>query len=131
MEEKYSDSSLCLEMEIQDHIMYNGDQMRMTQIFNNLLENGYRYTTDPWYFGLSMVQNHEGIHLRFTNSCHTIDPKDLDQIFTPFYRFEKSHNKKTGGHGLGLSIVKALVNAHGGTITASYADHQFSMDLLL
>lgn len=130
MEEQYKNSPVSLELEIQAGIHYACDQIRMIQVFDNLLVNGFRYTSEPWHFKVALFQYEDKIHLRFTNNCPPIDDQNLAQIFTPFFRFEKSHNKKTGGHGLGLSVVKALIEAHDGTIEATYAQKEFCLEIV-
>jgi signal transduction histidine kinase len=55
----------------------------------------------------------------------------MDLIFEPFYRVDKSRNKKTGGYGLGLSLCKTIIEAHGGTISVKSSMGQGAIFLLL
>ena len=62
----------------------------------------------------------------------TIDEKDLPRVFDRFYRTDVSRNSQTGGHGIGLSVAKAIADAHGGGIAASTSDgHDFRVTVSL
>ena len=56
------------------------------------------------------------------NSCEHIEPESVKHLFDRFYRAEQSRNSQTGGYGIGLSVAKAVVDAHKGKITADTAD---------
>ncbi|MCR5782819.1 MAG: ATP-binding protein, partial [Clostridia bacterium] len=61
-----------------------------------------------------------------------IDEKTLPRVFDRFYRTDESRNSQTGGHGIGLSIAKAIADAHGGEISASTTDgHDFCVSVSL
>jgi signal transduction histidine kinase len=100
------------------HAAY-GDQERVQQIFENLLENAYQYTPDN---GLIQVQIYEAngeIQVNIKDNGIGIYPDDLERIFERFYRGEDPLVLATSGTGLGLSIVKHLVEMHGGRIWAN------------
>ena len=63
-----------------------------------------------------------GVELRFSNSTDGVEKGSLDRWFDRFYRTDLSRNSSTGGSGIGLSVVKAIVNAHGGNVKAFSAD---------
>jgi signal transduction histidine kinase len=63
-----------------------------------------------------------GIRVIFANSGEGIAEKDLPYIFERFYRVEESRSRETGGAGIGLAIVKELIEAHGGSVGAESAD---------
>ena len=69
--------------------------------------------------GISINRTDSGTHIEIQDHGQVF-PKEmglaLDLIFEPFYRNDKSRNKKTGGYGLGLSLLKTVIEAHGGTI---------------
>jgi signal transduction histidine kinase len=60
-----------------------------------------------------------GAEIRVADSGAGIGPEDLPRVFERFYRVDSSRNRATGGAGIGLSIAKAIVEAHGGAITAA------------
>ena len=64
----------------------------------------------------------KGFRLQVFNSCEHIEPESVKHLFDRFYRAEQSRNSQTGGYGIGLSVAKAVVDAHKGKITADTAD---------
>lgn len=83
--------------------------------FTNLTKNAKAYAQNLWI----TVSNNEkdGIHITFEDDGPGIPDDQIQEVFKPFYRVEKSRNNKTGGIGLGLSIAKDVVSAHGGEIS--------------
>jgi two-component system sensor histidine kinase BaeS len=94
------------------------DPEKLAQVFRNLLQNAWQYTPPGGTVGISAERMPEGIKLVFANSGEGIAEEDLPFIFERFYRGEKSRSRELGGAGLGLTIVKELVEAHGGQVGA-------------
>jgi two-component system sensor histidine kinase BaeS len=92
------------------------DSDKITQVFLNLLDNALRYT--PTGGSISISARPEGDYVRVTvrDTGSGIAAEDAPRIFDRFYRSDASRNTATGNSGLGLSIVKAIVEAHGGTV---------------
>lgn len=91
------------------------DTDRLIQVIYNLLNNALRHTA----YGkirLSAKSNPRGIEFIVADTGKGIKKEDLPFVFERFYREEKSRSRKTGGMGLGLSIAKGIVKAHGGRI---------------
>lgn len=86
-----------------------GDLLRIEQIVDNLLANAYHYTPNNGKLTIGMAD--ESVY--FKNTCEVIEKDKLTMLVRPFYRLENSRSRETGGHGLGLTIVESLVNAHG------------------
>jgi two-component system phosphate regulon sensor histidine kinase PhoR len=92
------------------------DEMKIKQVLINLLSNALRYTEKGFITIKAWKEN--------GNSCFSIidtgigiSEEDQKRIFTRFYRVDKVRSRDTGGSGIGLAIVKSIVDAHGGTIT--------------
>ncbi len=94
------------------------DPDRLAQIAVNLMENALRYTPEAGRVGLSVVPRDGGFALSVTNTGPGIDPEDLPRVFEKFYVARKYRRVRPEGSGLGLAVVKQLVEAMGGTVTA-------------
>ncbi|WP_264738015.1 sensor histidine kinase [Cytobacillus firmus] len=97
-------------------LWFRADQDRVIQILTNILNNALQYTSPNKKVVISVLEENDNIGFVITDEGVGIDEKDLPHLFERFYRGDKSRTRKTGGIGIGLSIVKALVNAHGGDI---------------
>ena len=93
-----------------------GDRKRLEQVIVNLLTNALRYTDAGGHVSLSVRQVGDNAVLEVADSGIGIPSDDLPHVFTRFWRGEKSRSRVTGGTGIGLSIVKELVCAHGGQV---------------
>ncbi len=96
----------------------DADPVRMRQVLGNLVSNALRHTPARGTVTLGARRTAVGAVLTVRHSGDGIDPEALPPVFDRFGRAEKSRSRRTGGSGLGLSIVRRLVEAHGGTVTA-------------
>ena len=92
-----------------------GDADRLVQVFSNLLENSIRYTEAP---GTISVSTGNGFVV-WEDSSPGVPLGDLPKLTERLYRVEGSRSRNGGGSGLGLAIARAIVEAHGGTLTAA------------
>jgi signal transduction histidine kinase len=95
----------------------NGDHLR--QVLGNLLSNAVRYTPRGGSVAIRVERRPADLLVTVANSGDTIPPEDVDRLFERFYRVEKSRDRARGGAGIGLAIVKQLVEAAGGRVGAS------------
>ncbi|MBS3905269.1 MAG: PAS domain-containing protein [Simkania sp.] len=84
----------------------------------NLLENAVKYSASPAYITIVLQKQEDTISISVTDRGMGIPEADLDQIFSRFYTVNKAHSRKLGGAGLGLSIVKTIIEKHDGSISA-------------
>jgi signal transduction histidine kinase len=95
------------------------DAEKVRTVLWNLLENAVKYSLpDSCAVEMSAAQNGERVIIRVTDDGPGIPEPEMPNLFEPFFRVDRSRSKKTGGYGLGLSISKRIVEAHGGTIAA-------------
>lgn len=94
------------------------DEARMMQVLDNLLSNALRFTPTGGQISLSASKNQGTVQIVVTDTGSGIPTEDLPNIFTRFYRADQTRSGDSGESGLGLSIAKALVTAHGGEIRA-------------
>jgi two-component system phosphate regulon sensor histidine kinase PhoR len=94
------------------------DPLRFEQVLLNLLENAEAYSSEPREIGIEARRDGEELELRVRDNGIGIPAADLGRIFERFYRIDKARNRSSGGSGLGLSISREIILAHGGTIRA-------------
>ena len=92
------------------------DRDRFEQLLGNLLENSLRYTDAPGRIDVALERLGDGIRLCVDDSAPGV--MDHERIFEPLYRADPARSRREGGSGLGLSIVRAIVQAHRGRVTA-------------
>lgn len=95
----------------------SGDQRRLYQVIFNLVSNAVKYSAEGGNIQIFVSDGEENAALIVEDQGIGIPQKDLPFIFERFYRTDRSRNRKTGGAGIGLTIAKAIVQAHGGKIT--------------
>lgn len=95
----------------------SGDQKRLHQAIFNLVSNAVKYSTEGGHIQIHVDDGEKTVSLIVEDQGIGISEEDLPLIFERFYRTDRSRNRKTGGSGIGLTIVKAIVQAHGGKIT--------------
>lgn len=92
------------------------DPIRFEQVIINLIDNARKYSDQSSVLTVHVTQHGEKVKIQIQDQGKGIPAEDLPRIFERFYRVDKSRARALGGSGLGLSIVKQLVEAHGGTI---------------
>ncbi|NPV57529.1 MAG: HAMP domain-containing protein [Anaerolineae bacterium] len=94
------------------------DESRMLQVLGNLVSNALRFTSDGGSITLASDQQDGEVLISVRDTGKGIPPDDLPHIFERLYRADSSRNNDSGESGLGLSISRAIVQAHGGRIWA-------------
>uniref|UniRef100_UPI0021488109 ATP-binding protein n=1 Tax=Tahibacter caeni TaxID=1453545 RepID=UPI0021488109 len=95
-----------------------GDPLRLAQLIDNLLLNARRYTDAPGRIRLALVQSAGQLQLSVDDTPPGVPAEDLPRLFDRLFRSERSRTRAAGGAGLGLSICRAIADAHGGAIRA-------------
>jgi two-component system sensor histidine kinase BaeS len=108
--------SLTLDADEAPH-SFKVDKNRYTQILQNLLSNALKYSSAHKKVTVTLQYSEKGLTLEVADQGAGIPTKDLPFVFERFYRVDKSRQRSTGGLGIGLAIVKELVEAHGGKIS--------------
>lgn len=111
-----------LEIDVLSDISYCGNETTIRQIVSLLLDNAVKYSSENSLIKVDFCVSGKSKVLTVWNSVDKIEQGKLDYLFERFYRIDKSRNSKTGGFGIGLSVVQAIVSAHRGKI------HAFSED---
>ena len=97
-------------------LLYANQQL-ITSALNNLLENAVKYQHPEGHIKISLCQQTDTAQIIVWDDGPGIPTEQLPHIFQPFYRCDQSRSCKAGGFGLGLALVQAIVQRHGGSIT--------------
>ena len=111
--------------EIERSLTLRGDEKAIRQLTSILLDNAVKYAPEDGVIRLKLERQGKYAALSVYNTTATRIPREsMDKLFDRFYRTDPSRSSETGGHGIGLSIAKAVVGAHRGKITAETDDEQ-------
>lgn len=117
MKPKFESKSLILKMNLDEDLpKVEVDRDKFIQVVMNLLANAISYTSETGHVEVSTGLKNDEAFISVKDDGIGISEDDLPYIFERFYRVDKSRSRKTGGTGVGLTIVKDLVEAHGGRI---------------
>ncbi|MDR0857940.1 MAG: HAMP domain-containing histidine kinase [Oscillospiraceae bacterium] len=99
-----------------EHVSVQADRERILQVLNNLRTNAEKYGNGE--ISVTVKNCGKFAQVDVTDNGSGISEEDLPHIFERFYRADKSRTRSTGGAGVGLAIVKSIVDAHGGSVSA-------------
>ncbi|MDD5952721.1 MAG: HAMP domain-containing sensor histidine kinase [Oscillospiraceae bacterium] len=108
-------------------IFVNGDPDMIHQVLYNLLENAVKFTNEGGYIEIHALETPERVTVSIRNSGPGIPPDDVKMIFDRFYKTDKSRSQDKNGMGLGLYIVKTMVQLHGGEIRAESVENDYTL----
>lgn len=95
------------------------DTERMGQVLSNLLDNALRHTAPEGAVVVSVTARPDGVRIQVRDNGEGISAEHLSHVFERFYRADPARDRAHGGSGIGLAIVKAVVEEHHGSVTAS------------
>jgi len=105
----------------EDRYIIDGDFARTVQIVANLVHNAAKYTTGDGQISVEVSEEGDDVLIRVRDSGIGLPPERLADIFEPFVQLERGANGSQGGLGVGLTLVKTLVELHGGNVSVSSA----------
>jgi two-component system OmpR family sensor kinase len=106
-----------LELDLESDLpIIEGDAVLIRRVIDNLVDNARKYSEPKSPIILRLRRAGDGLELAVIDRGMGIDAADLPHIFTPFFRADRSRTRKTGGVGLGLTLVRRIVTAHGGSV---------------
>ena len=109
---------------IEDGLQFCGDQTSIQQMVTILLDNAFKYSDEHGTIQLDVHRKRRNLMLEVSNTCQLPEDLKLDRLFDRFYRGDKSRSSSSGSSGIGLSIARAVAEAHGGKITVQSQDRQ-------
>jgi len=109
---------ILLSLNLPDNLpLVNIDRQRVNEVLRNLLENAVAHTNKGGTITVAAAKQGDWVEVCVSDTGEGIPAEDLPNIFERFYRVDRSRARATGGSGLGLTIAKRMVEAHGGEIT--------------
>lgn len=108
-------------------IFVDSDPDMIHQVLYNLLENAVKFTNVNGYIEIHAVEETERVTVSIRNSGPGISPDDVKMIFDRFYKTDKSRSQDKNGMGLGLYIVKTMVQLHGGEIHVESVENEYTL----
>jgi two-component system, OmpR family, sensor histidine kinase BaeS len=117
-------AGLSLSLAVPETLPARANPDHLAQVLGNLLSNAVRYTPAGGSVSVRAERRPSDLLVSVANSGEPIPPDDLDHVFERFYRVEKSRDRARGGAGIGLAIVKQLVEAGGGRVGAESIEGQ-------
>jgi signal transduction histidine kinase len=108
---------LAISGEITPGIKVEADSELFRQVLVNLISNALKYNVDNGWLKVVAIQTHEQTSIVIGNAAKGIPVEAVDKIFARFYRVDSAHNRKIDGTGLGLSLSREIVRAHGGELS--------------
>lgn len=102
-----------IESELLDATYVNADKKRIEQVINNFLNNAVNYGGEAKHIIVREIKKENTVRIEVQDFGEGIDPKDLDNIWDRYYKVDKEHVRVANGSGIGLNIVKQLLELHG------------------
>jgi signal transduction histidine kinase len=112
---------LRLEQDIESDLWIPADSDLIRQVVQNLTSNCIKYNSPDGLVAITLARTADRIRLTVGNSGPGIPREDCERVFERFYRADKAHNRRVDGTGLGLSLAREIVRAHGGELLLTEA----------
>lgn len=106
-----------LNTDIEENLILSGNEELIRQMFSLLIDNALKYSSEK-NIEIKLTKENKNIVYAITNEANNIEEGNQDKLFERFYRLDTSRNTELGGSGIGLSIVKTIVESHKGKIEA-------------
>ncbi|MDR2006804.1 MAG: GHKL domain-containing protein [Acidaminococcales bacterium] len=124
LRDKAAERNVSINVKENPSLRITGDRNMIDRLFYNLIDNAIKYNREAGRVDVELAEEDEFCRITVADTGVGIPARHIDHIFERFYRADKSRSKKTGGAGLGLSIVKHIVEAHQGKISIESAENE-------
>lgn len=114
-----SQKSITVTLQKADPVTVRGDEYRLRQMLLNLIDNAIKYSRQKGAINLRLVKDHGSARIIVSDNGIGIPESDIPRIFDRFYRVDRARSREMGGAGLGLSITRWIVEAHGGSLSVT------------
>jgi two-component system, OmpR family, sensor kinase len=120
------DRNISIACDAPEKVMVEGDRARLKQVIVNLLDNAIKYTLDGGAIRVRVFSREDRAVLEVSDNGIGIPAEAVPHVFDRFFRVDKARSRAAGGAGLGLSIVKSICAAHGGSVSVQSREGQGS-----
>ena len=122
-EQKITNKNLRVEVLLPEHpVIIQAEQDSVTQVIYNLLDNAVKFCPQGETLGISIRQSDDKAYTTIFNDGETIPPEELALVFDRFHKIDKSRSRNRDSWGLGLYIVKTILDSHGEDISVASRD---------
>lgn len=118
----FNEKEILVETNLAEEVMVFADWNRMEQVLTNYITNAIRHVEDRGHIYINTKEEEKEISIEIENTGSNIPEEDLPKLWDRFYKVDKSRNRKLGGTGIGLSIVKNILIHHGYRFGAKNTD---------
>ena len=116
LDPQWSEKNISITAEL-DKVIVSADKELLSQVWINLLHNAIKFTPEGGTIHITLTTNDGKTICAIADNGTGISPEDQSYIFERFYKVDKSRDRSLGGNGLGLSLVKKIVELHGGIVS--------------
>lgn len=92
------------------------DEFKIEEVVTNYISNAIHHVNDNGTIKIDVSEDESNVYFSVYNTGNQIPEKDLANVWEKFFKVDKAHSRSYGGSGIGLSIVKAIIEAHGGEV---------------
>jgi signal transduction histidine kinase len=114
----FDEKEQTLTVEVAHSIRANADTERLAQVFGNLLHNASKFSKRGGHVHIAALEEQDAVVIRVSDHGVGVAAEDLSKIFDMFSQVSTSFDRAHGGLGIGLALVKSLIESHGGTVVA-------------
>ena len=114
LEDKWDKKRLDFNVDFREHFIFANEEL-LKQVWINLIDNAIKFSPEGGSIEIGIKKEHDAISVYVINSGENIPAGSQARIFNKFYQADSSHS--TEGNGIGLAVVKKVVELHGGTVS--------------
>ena len=118
--QSFEERNIALHTEIQSGIRIHADKAQIEQLISIFMDNAVKYANENGTIEVYLEKKAKHVIFEIENTCEQLPDVMPQKLFERFYRGDTSHNQKSGGYGIGLSMAKSIAEQNKGTITAKY-----------
>lgn len=118
-----AEKKVDMQMNFLDNVRVFADWTRLEQVLTNFITNALRHVEEKGSIFVRMLEAEDKVTIEVENTGSSIPEEDIEKIWDKFYKVDKSRNRKLGGTGIGLSIVKNILTLHGYDFGAENTEH--------